>query len=55
MLKKIKLTAFNFAKQKELGGAKVEDTEAYKDVMKEIKGMIKDPDTRLAVCYLRSY
>ena len=49
---KNKAAAFNFAKQKELGGAKVEDTEAYKDVMKEIKGMLNDPDTKLAVATL---
>ena len=49
---KNKAAAFNFAKQKELDGAKVEDTEAYKDVMKEIKGMINDPDTKLAVATL---
>jgi hypothetical protein len=49
---KNKAAAFDFAKQKELGGAKVEDTQAYADVMKEIKGMLKDPDTNLAVATL---
>ncbi len=47
-----KAAAFDAAKQKELAGAKVEDTEAYKQVMKEIKGMLNDPDTKLAVATL---
>ncbi len=47
-----KSAAFDAAKQKELAGAKVEDTEAYKQVMKEIKGMLNDPDTKLAVATL---
>ena len=49
---KNKAAAFNSAKQKELAGAKVEDTEAYKQVMKDIKGMLNDPDTKLAVATL---
>jgi len=49
---KNKAAAFNFAKQKELSGAKVEDTKAYDEVMKEIKGMINDPETKLAVATL---
>jgi len=49
---KNKTAAFNAAKTKEMGGAKVEDTQAYKDVMKEIKGMLNDPDTKLAVATL---
>jgi len=49
---KNKAAAFNAAKQKELAGAKVEDTESYKQVMKEIKGMLNDPETKLAVATL---
>jgi hypothetical protein len=49
---KNKAAAFNSAKQKELAGAKVEDTEAYKQVMKNIQGMLNDPDTKLAVATL---
>ena len=49
---KNKTAAFNAAKQKELAGAKVEDTESYKQVMKEIKGMLNDPETKLAVATL---
>jgi len=44
--------AFNFARQKELGGAKAEDTQAYKEVMSEIDRLIKDKETGLAVATL---
>ena len=44
--------AFNFARQKELGGAKAEDTQAYKEVMGEINRLLKDKETGLAVATL---
>jgi hypothetical protein len=44
--------AFNFARQKELGGAKAEDTKAYEEVMSEIDRLIKDKETGLAVATL---
>jgi hypothetical protein len=44
--------AFNFARQKELGGAKPEDTQAYKEVIQEIDRLLKDKETGLAVATL---
>ena len=49
---KNKAEAFNFARQKEMGGAKAEDTQAYKDVMGEIDRLLKDKETGLAVATL---
>ena len=49
---KNKAAAFNFARQKELAGAKAEDTKAYKEVKNEIDRLLKDKETGLAVATL---
>jgi hypothetical protein len=42
-----KAEAFGFALQKEQGGQRVKDTNAYAEVMKEIKDSLTNPDTKL--------
>jgi len=49
---RLKADAFNFAKQKELAGEKIENTKAYKDVLNEIDGLLNDKETGLAVSTL---
>lgn len=43
-----KAAAFGFAKQKEINGARVKDTKAFDEMLTEVKGLIKDPETKLA-------
>jgi len=49
---KLKSDAFNFAKQKELAGERIENTKAYKDVLNEIDSLLSDKETGLAVSTL---
>ena len=47
-----KTDAFNFAKQKELAGERIENTKSYKNVLNEIDSLLEDKDTGLAVSTL---
>jgi len=49
---RLKADAFNFAKQKELAGERIENTKAYKDVLNEIDSLLNDKETGLAVSTL---
>lgn len=49
---KYKGEAFSYAQNKEKSGAKVKDTKAFKELEKEVKALIYDPETKLAVSTL---
>ena len=51
-VERLKADAFNFAKQKELAGERIENTKAYKDVLNEIDSLLNDKETGLAVSTL---